>query len=109
MDKTSILQYGGKSAVLSAVEDLDFDQKGVIEYETLVRSTFFLGIAMSTMSSLVAYARTVQDERDFFENYVFPGSWNIGIHREYPARSMKGNMDTRLLVVSGVDAMNFFP
>ncbi|KAE9366216.1 hypothetical protein N431DRAFT_495958 [Stipitochalara longipes BDJ] len=109
VDKTSILQGGEKSATLAAVEELDFDQKGVVEYETLVRSTFFLGIVMSTMSCLIAYARTVDDEKDFFETYVFPGSWNIGIHREYPAISMKGNRVTKLMVVSGVDVMNLFP
>jgi hypothetical protein len=109
VDKSSILEAGADHATLAAVEALDFDQKGVVEYETLVRSTFFLGIVMSTMSSLIAYARTAHEEKDFFETYVFPGSWNIGIHREYPAMSMKGNNATKLMVVSGVDVMNFFP
>jgi len=62
------------------------------------------------MSSLIAYARTVDDgEEDFFETYVFTDSWNIGINRNYPAISMKGNSATKLMVVSGVDVMNSFP
>src|ERR1700753_1170659 len=110
VDKTSLLQGKENAATLAAVEKLGFDQKGIVEYETLVRSKFFLGVAMSTMSSLIAYERTINDgDKDFFETYVFPGSWNIGIHREYPAIAMKGNRDTRVMVVSGVDVMKSFP
>lgn len=89
---------------------MDFDQRGIVEYETLVRSKFFLGIAMSTMSSLIAYARTVDDEeKDFFETYIFPDSWKIGINRNYEGVGMRGNNDTRLMVVSGADVMDSFP
>ena len=67
---------------------------------------------MSTMSSLIAYARTVDDpksQEDFFEKYIFPGSWNSGIYREYPGLGMMGNRKTQLMVVSGVDVMSSFP
>ncbi len=95
---------------MAKVQKLGFDQKGVVEYETLVHSTFFLGLIMSTMSSLIAYARTVDDiESDFFGTYVFSDSWSIGINRNYPAIAMKGNRNTKLMVVSGVDVMNSFP
>jgi hypothetical protein len=110
VDKSSILQGKEYTASLAAISKLGFDQKGIVEYETLVRSKFFIGIVMSTMSSLIAYARNVDDEgKDFFEDHIFPGSWNIGIHREYPALAMKGNIATKLMVVSGVDVMKSFP
>jgi hypothetical protein len=109
VDKNSLLRGIENIATLAAVEGLGFDQKGIVEYETLVHSTFFLGIVMSTMSSLIAYERTIDDTSDFFETYIFPGSWNIGIHREYPAIAMKGDKATKLMVVSGVDVMKSFP
>lgn len=109
VDKSSLLQGKENAATLTVVEELGFDQKGIVEYETLVRSTFFLGVVMSTMSSLIAYERTLDDGEDFFETHVFSGSWNIGIHREYPAIAMKGDRTMKLMVVNGVDVMKSFP
>jgi hypothetical protein len=110
IDKISLLQGRENGGVLAAIESMDFDQRGIVEYETLVRSTFFLGIVMSTMSSLIAYERTVDSEKeDFFETHIFNDSWKIGINRNYPAMAMKGNRHTRLMVVSGADVMDSFP
>lgn len=109
VDKSSLLQNWNDAPTLAKVDKLGFDQKAIVEYEILVRSAFFLGPVMSTMSSLIAYARTLDEKEDFFEKYVFPGSWSIGMHREYPAIEMKGNKITKLMVVSGVDVMNYFP
>jgi hypothetical protein len=62
------------------------------------------------MSSLIAYARSVDDEGDFFETYVFPGSGRDGFNRGYPdSPAIKGNDFTKLMVLSGPDIMESFP
>lgn len=96
--------------MLDKLEALYFDQKAIVEYQTLVAARFQLGIITSSMSTLIAYARTVDDEEDFFETYVFPGSSKNGLNRGYPhSPSMMGNADTKLMVVSGVDILDAFP
>lgn len=65
---------------------------------------------MSSMSSLVAYTRSINNEEDFFAQYIFPGSTRNGAERAYPvAPDMKGNSNTKLMVVNGVDIMDSFP
>jgi hypothetical protein len=109
VDKTSLLRWKENAELLATVEALDLDQKGMIEYDILVRSTIFLGIVMSTMSSPIAYARTMDDEKDFFESYIFGDSWKIGLDRHHDEVEMKSNKETRLMVVSGADVMDSFP
>lgn len=56
------------------------------------------------MSALVAYARTVNDEEDFFETYIG--------RQEGPSSStpeMKGNERTRLMCGYGGDITDSFP
>jgi hypothetical protein len=96
--------------MLAELDALYFDQKAIVEYQTLVAARFQLGIISSSMSTLIAYARTVDEEEDFFETYIFPGSSKSGLNRGYPVSpSMMGNADTKLMVVSGVDILDAFP
>jgi len=108
-DKWSL--YQDDPVALQKIEGLRFDEKAIIEYEMLVKADFFLGLLMSTMSSLVAFARTVDDTELFFPTYVFPGSIREGRKRKYlDAPSMKGDDKTKLMTVKiGKDVMPFFP
>ncbi|KAI1875127.1 uncharacterized protein JN550_002556 [Neoarthrinium moseri] len=107
-DKWTLL--ASQSEKLATVESLGFDQKGIVEYEVLVNAKFWMGISMSSMSSLIAYARTADAKEDFFEKYIFPGSTLNGINRVYEDNMViKGDEYTKLLVVSGVDIMGSFP
>jgi len=89
---------------------LAFDQKGIVEYQVLVEARFWIGIITSSMSSLIAFARTVDDPGDFFETSIFPGSSKSGLNRGYPEPyTVKGSFNTKLMVVNGVDIMEAFP
>ena len=109
-DKWTLL--AGQPEMLEMIDGLFFDQKGILEYEVMVNAKFWLGIITSTLSSLVAYARSVEDEDDFFETYIFPGSVRTEkpLERWYPdSPSMKGNNFTKLMVLTGPDVMASFP
>ncbi|KAG4427511.1 hypothetical protein IFR05_017006 [Cadophora sp. M221] len=98
------------NGTLAQVESLAFDQKAIVEYQTLVDARFWMGLVMSSMSSLIAYARSIDNEEDFFSAYIFPGSTRNGAERAYPTvPDMKGNRVTKLMVVNGVDIMDSFP
>jgi hypothetical protein len=109
-DKWTLL--ADNEEMLDRVDSLPFDQKAIVEYETLVHSKYFLGPAMSSMSALIAYERTLNEEKDLFTTHIFPGStrneetrW-----RTYPnAPAMKGDEKTKLMVVSHFDLMDNFP
>jgi len=113
-DKWSLL--GNNPAMLARIEALLFDQKAAIEYTTLFNSAFFMGPFMSSMSQLIAYAREINSTKDFFEQYIYPGSRQLpgdsGLEmvRKYPkVPIMKGSNTTKLMVVNGDDIMSFFP
>ncbi|KAI0132984.1 hypothetical protein BJ170DRAFT_563887, partial [Xylariales sp. AK1849] len=107
-DKWTLL--ADQPAKLARIETLGFDQKGIVEYEVLTHSRFWMGISMSSMSALIAYARTSDDEKEFFETYIYPGSSRSGLNRHYANNMViRGNAYTKLLVVSGVDIMESFP
>ncbi|RDW63529.1 hypothetical protein BP6252_11074 [Coleophoma cylindrospora] len=95
----------------TAVEALNFDSRAIVEYAVLVKADYFLGLIMSTFSSVIAFARTLSMEEDFFEDYVFPGSVRQpnSIQRHYTVSEMKGDNKTMLLVVNGDDVMDSFP
>lgn len=96
--------------MLEKLGSIGFDQKAIVEYQTLVAAKFQMGIITSSMSTLIAYARTVDDEDDFFETYIFPGSARSELDREYPVSpAMMGNAETKLMVVSGTDILDAFP
>jgi hypothetical protein len=98
--------------VLGKVDSLAFDQKAIVEFETLVNAKYFLGPAMSSMSALIAYQRTLDAEKDVFTTQIFPGSvrdeetrW-----RTYPnVPAMLGDETTKLMVVNEFDIMDNFP
>lgn len=68
------------------------------------------------MSDIVAYARVVDYEQDFFEDYINYGTvrtwtpWTIG--RDFPPNfppEIRGDEWTKLLVGPGMDVMDVFP
>lgn len=65
------------------IEALGVDQKAIVEYHIQIVATYQLGIITSSMSALIAYARTVDDEDDLFEMGVFPGSARIGLRSNH--------------------------
>jgi hypothetical protein len=79
----------------------------------LIAAKVFLGIITSTMSDLVAYARSVKaaQEEDFFETYINPGTERISaVQRNFPdGAEMRGDNSTKLLVLTGMDVMDLFP
>lgn len=89
----------------ATIEALSFDEKAAVEYEPLVRSRYFLGISYSSMSCVVATARTVAEPGDFMDVYVFGGG--AGEEKEEAAggeekpniHEVRGNQDTRLIYV----------
>jgi len=96
--------------LLAYLDGLTFDEKGIVEYQMLVSARFWMGILTSSMSALIAYARSADEHEDFFMTYIFPGSLRNGLHRNYPEGStMKGDKYTKLMTVNGVDIMDAFP
>jgi hypothetical protein len=113
-DKGSLLS--GDPETLARVDNLMSDEKAAVEYQMLVNADFFVGPVMSSMSSLIAYARALDETATFFETYIFPGSWKdegedgLGIKRKYPkVPVMKGDHKSKLMLVNGDDIMSFFP
>jgi hypothetical protein len=112
VDKTALLK--NRKGLLAQVEKLGFDQKAIVEYKTLVEARYFLGIVTSTMSCLIAYARTTEEfsstPRDFFEDVVFRGSKRrSGGMRMWNSPQMKGVSSTKVLVLNARDVMTMFP
>jgi hypothetical protein len=107
-DKWTLLS--GQPEMLEQVEGLGFDEKGILEYQVLVHARYWLGILTSSMSSLIAYARSVEDEEDYFMTYIFPESARAGVLRIFTnAPLVKGDNFTKLIAVDGVDIMDTFP
>lgn len=108
-DKFTLLSQ--QPDVAAEIEQLPFDQKAIVEYEALVSADYFFGILTSSLSALVAYARTAGEEEDYFATYVHPGtSRGGGIERHFPGSPcMRGNLRTRLFVLDGPDIMDCYP
>lgn len=95
---------------MKEVEALNFDEKGIVEYQTLVHARYFLGIMTSTMSNTVAFARTLGASGDYFTDFIFTGSNRTDMWRKYPGMPyMAGDNNTRLMVFDGVDLMDGYP
>ncbi|CZR51553.1 related to MNN4 Regulates the mannosylphosphorylation [Phialocephala subalpina] len=108
VDKSILLS--SSPDILAQVNALAFDQKAIIEYQTLVDARYWMGLTMSSMSALIAYARTINNTGDLFDEYVYPGSSKNGLNRYYKGNSvMKGDRWTKLMIVNGVDIMDTFP
>ncbi len=108
-DKWTIL--ANRSDLNAKMENLTFDQKGIVEYTTLTSADYFFGPGMSSMSLLIAYARTIGEESEYFEKYIHPNSIRKPpLDRQYIGSPlMKGNKNTRLLMVNGSDILDRFP
>jgi hypothetical protein len=100
--------------MMARLEALSFDQKAIVEYQVLVGADYWYGVLLSTMSALVAYARTVDHPEAFFPTYIQPGSTRTGQARTWDiVPALKGDNFTKLLVVNagprGLDIMDSFP
>lgn len=97
--------------LLAKMENLTFDQKGIVEYKTLTAADYFYGVGLSSMSLLVAFARTVDEKEDYWSHFIHDNSIRIKpLDREYPISPiMKGNEKTRLYMLSGPDIMDRYP
>ncbi|KAK8091244.1 hypothetical protein PG994_000749 [Apiospora phragmitis] len=121
-------RHPGNETLLAQIEALGLDQRDVVEYEVLVRSQYWLGVSTSPMSTLIAYARggdgagnaeaqkQKENTDDWFEKYIYPHSTksvvaNGSAGRWEFARELvvRGDRFTKLLVVSSVDIMDYFP
>ncbi|OBT85597.1 hypothetical protein VE02_05151 [Pseudogymnoascus sp. 03VT05] len=108
-DKTSLLS--NHTRILEKIEGLQFDEKAITEYESLVSADYFMGILTSSLSAIVAYARTVDGEGDYFEEYIHPNTTRGEfVDRVFPdSPSVRGDVSTKLMVLTGADIMDCFP
>ncbi|KAI9641988.1 hypothetical protein NHQ30_009858 [Ciborinia camelliae] len=91
----------------SQLKEMEFDTMAIIDYAVLVEAKFFLGVWMSTFSQTISYARTAEDEDDFWETYITPGSRRDGLARVWDnVPALKGDETTKLLVVNTGDISN---
>lgn len=91
----------------SQLENMEFDTMAIIDYPVLVEASFFLGVWMSTFSQTAAYTRTMEDENDYWETYVTPGSRREGLARVWDrVPALKGDNTTKLMVVNTGDISN---
>lgn len=95
----------GLPDLLKKLQDMEFDAAAIVEYPVLVEAGFFLGVWMSTFSQTIAYARAAEDEDDFWETYITPGSSRNDIRgRDWDnVPALKGDEKTKLLVVNTGD------
>jgi hypothetical protein len=75
VDKWTIL--GDRQEILAQVEALSFEEKAIVEYHTLVGAEIWMGLIISSMSSLIAYARSVDDKEDFWISLKLTFSWGV--------------------------------
>lgn len=114
VDKWTLL--ADRPKLLEQVENLGFDRKAIVEYKTLVEAQYFLGIITSTMSNLIAYARTVdhyvKTDEDFFYSVVLKGSiLRKDVYRVWRGNRVKmsGDGTTMLMTLKARDIMQRFP
>jgi hypothetical protein len=108
-DKMSLLK--GDADILERIENLEFDQRAITEYQSLVSADYFMGILSSSLSDMVSYARTIDEDDDYYEKYIHPGATRAGfVDRVFPdSPSVRGNNHTKLIVLTGPDIMDCFP
>lgn len=109
-DKWSLLEgaaaAGDWPGGLEAVETLSFDEKAIVEYEPLVSSRYFLGISYSSMSFVIATARTLREPGDFMDVWVVGAASGSGGEadgrgkEEKGINEVRGNEHTRLIYVN---------
>lgn len=109
LDKWSLLLLDNESSGwpegMETIEALSFDEKAIVEYEPLVNSRYFLGISYSSMSYVIATARTLAEPGDFWEAYITSGGGGGGGVKGEEEESkgiteVRGNEHTRLIYVN---------
>ncbi|PQE05036.1 AlteRNAtive oxidase protein [Rutstroemia sp. NJR-2017a BBW] len=107
-DKWSLV--ASQPMISDKLKDMEFDLAAIVEYQVLIEANLFLGVWMSTLSLLIAFARSANSEEDFYSTHIIPGSSRSGAHRQWDdAPAMKGDKTTKLLVVNEFDVMDAFP
>lgn len=98
LDKWAILEKHWPEG-LEKVEALPFDQKAIVEYAPLMEGKFFFGLRSSSMSVVIAQARTLEEEGDFFEKHVDKDTTEVA--PSVRTLEVRGNEHTRFLVIRG--------
>jgi hypothetical protein len=107
-DKWSLV--ASQPMISDKLKNMEFDLAAIVEYQVLLKPNLFLGVWMSTLSLLIAFARSANDGEDFYSTHIIPGCSRSGAHRQWDgAPAMKGDKTTKLLVVNEFDVMNAFP
>lgn len=59
---------------MTALDKLGFDAKAIVEFDVLLKPSYFLSPIKSTFSAKVAYARSMEEneEKDSLQNSVAP-------------------------------------
>lgn len=111
VDKLGLLS--NQPDILHRLEQLGFDSRAIVEYSVLVAADYFIGLTASTLSDLVAYARTVDDDIDFYNTYIVEDSVpldHVFRYWEQPdGPVLRGNEHTKLLTCTGPYVMDAFP
>jgi hypothetical protein len=91
----------GSPDMMAKLESLHFDQMAIVEYRVLMAADYWYGVLHSSMSALIAFARTVDELEDFFSTYIQPGSILDGHARTWDiVPALKKNNFTKLIVVN---------
>lgn len=100
VDKWTVLEESWPEG-LAEVEALGFDAKAIVEYVPLTTARYFLGLRSSSMSVVVTWARTLEEEGEFFENYV--DVFEEETKDKGRILEMRGNNNTKLLAISNIE------
>lgn len=102
---------GSTNPLLDRVNQLNFDQRAIVDYAIMVAADVFLGIKKSTYSTVIAYDRSTARGYDVFEEFIFEGSSGDAKHNMHysPSPALKGSNDTMLIVFSGFEFMDWYP
>ena len=70
-----------------------------------------MGILAISLSDIVSYARTADEDDDYYEKYIRLGTTKAKfVDRVFPdPPSVRGNEHTKLIVLTGPDIMDCFP
>jgi hypothetical protein len=108
-DKDSLLT--DQPQTRQTIDDLNFDQKAVVEYVPLQSATYFLGLLPSTLSYIAAYSRTAatdHEQAEWFETHLlFDSTRGHQLQKFMPKPlEMKGDDYTKLLVIDKMSELS---
>lgn len=105
-DKWTLLE--DQPEMLERMEALDFDRKAIVEYEVLVKSSYFFGAGQSTFSMLVALGGRGLDPNiegvRGLRNALVPSEC---VYTQAPF--LAGDQRTKVVMVNGYDLVSSFP